>query len=304
MAEPETIYRVMQVLKEVDGMAYVHAEANHLVERDQRRAQRTGCLDAAGHADTRSERAELSAVREILASAHSLKAPVYFVHQSTPEAIDEVRRARDQGLIAYTESCPHYLCLNADQYAGDSPELFVCCPPLRSQQTVTAVTERALTRRIDSLGSDHCCYDRSQKSMQRSDVRLMPNGMPGVETRLPAIFTELVERRGLPLERFVAMTSANPARLNGIYPQKGIIAPGADADLILIDPREHRTVDAAQLHMATDYSPYDGATLSGWASTVIVAGQVVIDEGKMTGELLRPGRALTSAPLPQDHLAC
>lgn len=303
MADPGTVLRVLRVLQDLGGMAYVHAEANHLVESDQQRAEAAGRIDAAGHAGTRSELAEVTAVREVLSSARSIGAPVYFVHQSTSDAIDEVRKARAEGVIAYTETCPHYLVLDDRHYADGSPELFVCCPPLRSAETVAGVVRRALAREIDTIGSDHCCYDRAQKRADRSDVRVMPNGMPGVETRMPVIFTELVQRRGLPVERFVAVTAANPARLNGIYPQKGVIAPGSDADIILIDPREVRSVSAADLHMATDYSPYEGRLLTGWASTVIVAGTTLIDNGVFSGNSA-VGRALGSRPLPQDHLVC
>ncbi|MFG2043049.1 dihydropyrimidinase [Dactylosporangium sp. NPDC048998] len=297
MADPATVVNVMRTLQELGGMAYVHAESNHLIEHDQQRAVERGQIDAAGHASSRSELAEVTAVREVLSAARSLGAPVYFVHQSTPAAIDEVRRARSEGVRAYTETCPHYLALDDQHYAGDSPELFVCCPPLRSPATVSDVVARALAGDVDTIGSDHCCYDRTQKWTDRSDVRVMPNGLPGVETRLPVIFTELVQRRGMPVERFVAITSANPARLNGIYPQKGVIAPGSDADLILIDPTERRTVSATDLHMATDYSPYEGRELAGWASTVIVGGTVVLDDGVFADNPL-PGRALVSQPLP------
>lgn len=303
MAEPGTVLRVMRVLQGLGGIAYVHAEANHLVERDQEQADAAGRLDASGHAGTRSELAELTAVREVLSSARSLSAPVYFVHQSTPAAIDEVRKARVHGVIAYTETCPHYLTLDDQRYAGASPELFVCCPPLRSADTAAGVVSRALSRDVDTIGSDHCCYDTAQKRADRSDVRTMPNGLPGVETRLPVIFTELVQRRGLPMERFVAVTAANPARLNGIYPQKGIVAPGSDADLILIDPDELRTVSAAGLHMATDYTPYEGWQLTGWPSTVIVGGKVLLDNGVCNNDLVH-GRALLSGRMPQDRLLC
>lgn len=303
MADPSTVVRVMRVLQDLGGMAYVHAEANHLVECDQRRADLGGRIDATGHAATRSELAEVTAVREVLSSARSVGAPVYFVHQSTPEAIAEVRRARAAGAIAYTETCPHYLTLDDRCYDGESPELFVCCPPLRSAETVSDVVGRVLAREVDAIGSDHCCYDRAQKLADRSDVRVMPNGLPGVETRLPVTFTELVRHRGLPVERFVAVTAANPARLNGIYPQKGVIAPGSDADLVLVDPEEERTVTAASLHMATDYSPYEGRVLSGWASSVIVAGRVVLKDGRFTSDPA-PGRALVSQPLPQNSLVC
>ena len=303
MADPGTVVEVMRTLRELGGLAYVHAEANHLVEVDQRRAEEAGHIHASGHATTRSELAEVTAVNEVLASARSVGAPVYFVHQTTPGAIDAVRRARSAGVAAYTETCPHYLSLDDGQYAEPSPELYVCCPPLRARETVEGVAARALAREIDTVGSDHCCYDRSQKQLELSDVRLMPNGMPGVETRLAVVFTELVEQRGLPLERFVALTAANPARLNGIFPQKGVIAPGSDADVILVDPGERRTVSAGSLHMATDYSPYEGRELAGWASTVIVGGRVLVDEGRFSGEP-QGGRALRSSPLPQDRLIC
>lgn len=177
------------------------------------------------------------------------------------------------------------------------------CPPLRSQETVTGVVAHTLALEVEAIGSDHCCYDRAQKRATRADVRVMSNGMPGVETRLPVLFTELVQGRGLPLERFVALIAANPARLNGIHPQKGVIAPGSDADLILIDPSERRTVTAHNLHMATDYSPYEGRQLVGWASTVIVGGTVVLDDGVMVEGSPR-GRALTSMRLPQHTLIC
>ncbi len=303
MADPGTVVRVMESLRTLGGMAYVHAEANHLVESDQDKAVSAGRIDASGHAHTRSELAEVTAVREVLSSAAALDVPVYFVHQSTPEAISEVRRARARGVRAYTETCPHYLTLDDSAYQSESPELYVCCPPLRSASTVAGVVRRALAREVDTIGSDHCCYSLEQKRADRSDVRIMPNGMPGVETRMPVIFTELVRRRRLPLERFVALTAANPARLNGIHPQKGVIAPGSDADLLIIDPTETRTVTAAELHMATDYSPYEGKSLSGWPSTVIVRGEVLLHQGALhvAGH---HGKALESEPLVQDRLIC
>lgn len=303
MADPGTVVQVMRALRDLGGLAYVHAEANHLVESDQQEAEEAGHIHAAGHASTRSELAEVTAVGEVLASARSVGAPVYFVHQTTPAAIDAVRRARAAGVVAYTETCPHYLSLDDGNYAGESPELYVCCPPLRARSTVEGVAARALARDVETVGSDHCCYDRQQKQAELRDVRLMPNGMPGVETRLAVVFTELVQQRGLPLERFVALTAANPARLNGIFPQKGVLAPGSDADIILVDPTKRRTVAAAELHMATDYSPYEGRELAGWASTVIVGGRVLIDGGRFSGNP-RGGRPLHSAPLPQDRLIC
>jgi dihydropyrimidinase len=160
-----------------------------------------------------------------------------------------------------------------------------------------------MSRQVDTIGSDHCCYDRTQKRTDRSDVRTMPNGMPGVETRLPVIFTEMVQRHGMPLEHFVAVTSTNPARLTGLYPRKGAIAPGSDADMVLIDPKDIRTVSAKKLHMLSDYSPYENKSLSGWASTVILRGRVVLDDGQLQSDATR-GVAIGSDPLSQDRLMC
>lgn len=303
MAEPSTVLRVMAALNELGGLAYVHAEENHLVESDQDRAAKRGAIDASGHAGTRSELTELTAVRQVLATARALGAPVYFVHQSTPAAIDAVRRARGEGVRAYTETCPHYLTLDATRYASYRPELYVCCPPLRPWGTVLAVVDRALSHDVDTIGSDHCCYDTEQKRADRHDVRVMPNGMPGVETRMPVVFDQLVVRRALPVERFVALTSANPARLNGLYPRKGVIAPGADADLVVLDPYLSRRVRAVDLHMATDYTPYEGRDVTGWPVTVVRGGRVVLSEGTLAMNL-RHGRALAADPISQDQLVC
>jgi dihydropyrimidinase len=189
--------------------------------------------------------------------------------------------------------------LDSGVYDGPHPERYVCCPPLRAPETVADLRARALVGDVDALGSDNCCYSTEQKLEHRDDVRLMPNGLPGVETRLPVTWTTLVVEAGMPVERFVAMFSTNPARLNGLA-GKGVIAPGADADIVVIDPAVRREVRAADLHMPTDYSPYEGRQLAGWPSVVISAGRVVVDEAGFhdPGPV---GRTLHSRPMA-EHL--
>ncbi len=298
MAGPDTILEVLRALSERGGLGYVHAEANHVIEDAQDlalAAHRGGSKDMA---ETRPEVAEAAAVAEVLATAEHLGAPVYFVHQTTAEAVDLVRAARRRGVRAYTETCPHYLALDESTYAGDHPERYVCCPPLRSPRTVAQLRSRALVGDVDALGSDHCCYSTSQKLEHRDDVRKMPNGLPGVETRLPVTFTQLVEQGGMPVERFVAMFATNPARLNGLT-GKGSIAPGADADIVILDPGRRRSATRDHLHMATDYTPYEGRQLSGWPSVVISGGRVVVDAHGFhdPGPV---GRPLNSAALPNQ----
>lgn len=299
MAGPNTILEVLRALHDQGGIAYVHAEANHVIEDAQELALTAHRGGSRHHPGTRPELAEAAAVAQVLATAEHVGAPVYFVHQTTAEAVDLVRAARRRGVHAYTETCPHYLALDDSTYTGAHPERFVCCPPLRAAQTVARLCSRAVVGDIDTLGSDHCCYSTTQKLEHHDDVREMPNGLPGVETRLPVAYTQLVVNNGMPIERFVAMFATNPARLNGL-PTKGVIAAGADADLVVIDPRERRTTTHTDLHMATDYTPYEGRELAGWPTTVVSGGRVVLDRDGFhdPGPV---GRALHSAALP-THL--
>jgi dihydropyrimidinase len=230
---------------------------------------------------TRPELAETASVAEVLAIAESVHAPVYFVHQSTTGATELVASARRRGVPAFTETVAHHLVLDDSRYGGSEPERFVCCPPLRPAAAVAGPGGQLFTGAVTTIGSDHCCYDLEQKRSRRHDVRQMPNGLPGVETRLPVIFSEYVVRRGLPVTRFVELTAANPARANGIYPRKGTLLPGADADLVIWDPVSQWTVSAGDLHMATDYTPYEGMELTGRPVTVVVGGRVVAHDGRL-----------------------
>lgn len=297
MVGTDTLERVMSALVAASGLTYVHAEDNDLVEAAQNEAVRSGHIDAAGMAGTRPSAAEERAVAEVLAAAERTGAPVYFVHQSTQDAVDQVVRARQRGVRAFSESCPHYLVLDESAYEGDHPERFVCCPPLRGRATVDALGKRLVNRFLDTVGSDHCCYDSAQKALRAADVRAMPNGLPGVETRWPVIWDAFVGSKQMSSCRFVEVMAANPARLNGLYPRKGTIAPGSDADLVILDPSESRAIRGQDLHMQTDYTPYEGRTVTGWPSTVIARGRVVLEEGTLidpgpVGEFL-PAEPLT-----------
>ncbi len=294
MIDTETIEQVMAALGEVSGLTYVHAESNELVESAQSLAERDGRIGAAGHAATRPIAAEERAVADVLAAAERVRAAVYFVHQSTPGAVDLVTAARERGLHAFSESCPHYLALDDGCYASDHPERWVCCPPLRDRATVDMLAGRLQMGFVHAVGSDNCCYNSAQKVGRADDVREMPNGLPGVETRLPVLFDRFVTSGMIGPEQFVAVAATNPARLNGLYPRKGTIAPGSDADIVIFDPSDTRVVSAAALHMATDYSPYEGRSVTGWPTTVVARGRVVMDDGRLidpgpVGEFLAAG---------------
>jgi dihydropyrimidinase len=290
----DTIEEVMSALLGASGLTYVHAESNEIVESAQSAAVQSHHIDAAGMADTRPVAAEERAVAEVLAAAGRADAPVYFVHQSAPSAVDKVVAARQAGIRAFSEACPHYLVLSDSAYQGDHPERFVCCPPLRDEATVRELGLRLSQDFIHTVGSDHCCYDSAQKLSHADDVRLMPNGLPGVETRVPVMWSEYVHAGRLSPQQFVRVMASNPARLNGIFPRKGTIAPGSDADLLIFDPLATKVLRSPDLHMKSDYTPYEGRMVTGWPSSVLLRGRVVLDKGVLqdpgpVGEFLPAG---------------
>ena len=291
MVDMETIEEVMRSLRTVSGLTYIHAEENNAIETAQNHAALSGQIAASGMAMSRPEFAEEDAVRQVLAAAERVGAPVYFVHQSIPNAVLLVAEARKRGVAAYSESCPHYLILDDSCYENSHPERFVCCPPIRSAGTKNDLGKLLGMGFIDTIGSDHCCYSAEQKAKCSHDVRIMPNGLPGVETRLSVLWSEYVETNLISARDFVRMISSNPAKLNGIYPRKGTIAPGSDADLVIFDPEESRVLAVEDLHMDTDYTPYEGTVVKGWPTLVMARGRIVVENGVVNdpgavGELL------------------
>lgn len=276
MADDTTIVNVMNEMVRLDGLTYIHCEHDAIIE-DRIAACASDQRVGISHLhETRPAISEEASVREMLAIARYTGAPVYFVHQSTPDAVNAVQEARSQGQEVYSEVCPHYLIFDERVYSSGTPEKYACCPPMRPRNAVDSLLDRIAWGQVDVISSDHSCYDLAQKR-QCSDVRRMPHGLPGVETRMAATFTTLVKNKGFTLERFVDLFSTGPARINGLS-TKGRISVGFDADLVLFDPEDHRRVDSSRLHMGTDFSPFDGMELFGWPSAVVSGGQVVLDD--------------------------
>jgi dihydropyrimidinase len=285
MVSPDVVLAVLATLRDLGGLAFVHAESNHIIESVQAAQAAKGRIGSADHAASRPEISERAAVAEVLAIAEAIDAPVYFVHQTTPEVVDLVGAARRRGVRAFAESCTHYLTLDSGCYDGEHPERFVCCPPLRDPETVAGLQLRALNEGIATIGSDHCCFHGDDKAAAGHDVRDMPYGMPGVENRLPVIFSEFVHRRGMSVERFVELTAAAPARLNGLDPRKGSIGVGADADLLIWDAGLQKRVGVASSHQGIDYEPFEGWLVTGWPRVVVAGGKVAVRDG----EFIDPG---------------
>lgn len=286
MANDDTILKVMREMVRLGGLTYIHAEHDPIIvdclEQHGLKAENgSGAVPIEKLHHTRPELAEATSVAEVIAMAEYTGAPIYFVHQTIPEAVSMVTAARNRGLEVYSETCPHYLTLDEGVYGGEFPEKFACCPPMRSRKTVAALVEKVKTGEVHAVSSDHSCYDLDQKQSHSGDIRVMPHGLPGIETRMPVAFTTLVVEQGMPLGQFVELFSSGPAKINRLA-GKGRIAPGYDADVVLFDPDETRTVDKDALHMGSDFSPFEGMELAGWPSTVIMAGQVVVHDGNFT----------------------
>ncbi|WP_259606866.1 MULTISPECIES: dihydroorotase [Microbacterium] len=246
MSDNDTVLRVMKEMRRLGGLTIIHAEHDAII---------VDCTEE--HADAG-------------------RIGIEHLHHTRPELAE----ARTRGVEAYSETCPHYLLLDDGVYASRYPEWFACCPPMRSAETVAALRERFADGSVDTLSSDHSCYDLTQKRERTDDVREMPHGLPGVETRMPAGFTALAgdaPADDAVLARFADLFSAGPARIHGLA-GKGRIAAGFDADLVIFDPDESRRVDGGALHMGTDFSPFNGRMLRGWPQAVIAAGRVVLDE--------------------------
>lgn len=280
MANVETLMQVMKSLLNIGGLMYVHCEADHIVSENQFVALHNNRIGSSFHHQTRSELAEAISVADLLAIAETLGAPIYFVHQSCRQAVDQVASAKSIGRKAFSETVLHHVMLDDYHYNSDYPERFVCCPPLRSKETVASLLKVLINGDTDTLGSDHCSYNLYQKELLKHDVRYMPNGLPGVETRIPIGLSRLVIDGGLPIERFVAISSTNPAKLNGLYPKKGIIAPGSDADMAIWDLDSTYTMSASNLHMATDYTPYEGFTIKAQHIATYVRGTLVAENSQ------------------------
>jgi dihydropyrimidinase len=286
MVSSDTVLSVLETMRDIGGLTYIHAESNHIIENAQAAQAALGRIGSADHAASRPEISERAAVGEVLAIAEAIDAAIYFVHQTTPEVVDMVTAARNRGVKAFSETCTHYLTLDSSVYAGPHPEQYVCCPPLREPETVRGLQDRAVNSGITTIGSDHCCFHGEDKARAGHDVRAMPYGLPGVEYRLPVVFSEFVHKRGMTVERFVELTASAPARLNGLTPAKGSIAAGSDADILIWNADEHRTITLSDTHLGLDYEPYEGLEVSGWPEIVVAGGKVVLRSGTFTD----PGR--------------
>ena len=287
LVDDATIFRAMSAAGERGGLICMHAENGIVINEIIKRALAQGRTAPKYHALTRPTRAEAEGVHRAIAIAEMAEAPVYIVHLSCAEALAQVREARDRGLPAFAETCPQYLFLSYDNYEepGFEGAKYVMTPPLREKWNQAELWKGLKTDDLQVISTDHCPFCmKEQKELGRDDFSKIPNGAPGVEHRVPLIYNGGVIENRISLNRFVELTSTAAAKMFGLFPKKGTIAVGSDADIVIFDPEKKQTISAQTHHMNVDYSAYEGKTITGVVETVLSRGKVVIENGVYTGK--------------------
>src|SRR3989441_1557999 len=290
MVDDATIFKSLSQTAKNGALICMHAENGSVIDVIVARALAEGKTAPVYHALTRPPRAEAEAVHRAIAMAEIAGAPVYIVHLSSEDALNQVREARDRGVPAFAETCPQYLLLSIEELERPNFEgaKYVFTPPLRPKEHLPKLWDGLQHDHLQVVSTDHCpfCFE-DQKILGKDDFTKIPNGGPGIENRLQLIHHHGVNAGKLSLNRFVELTSTTPARLFGMYPKKGEIAPGSDADLVLWDPQADHVISAQTHHMRVDYSMFEGFTVKGNAKLVMSRGEVIVEDGRFLG---RPGR--------------
>src|SRR5437764_4625363 len=297
LVDDGTIFKAMTTAGEAGGLICMHAENGVVIDVLVKRALAEGKTAPKYHALTRPTRAEAEGVHRAIAIAEMAHAPVYIVHLSCHEALKEVQAARDLGLPAYAETCPQYLFLDYSYYEQDGFEgaKYVMAPPLRDKSNQEQLWKRLRGNDLQVISTDHCpfCF-KEEKELGRSDFSKIPNGGPGVEHRMSLIYDGGVVQGRINLNRFVELTSTAAAKIFGLFPKKGTIAVGSDADIVIFDPNAEQTISAKTHHMRVDYSAYEGRKVQGVTETVLSRGNVIVDQGQFkakpgSGQFLKRG---------------
>ena len=293
MVDDATIFRALQQTAKNGALVCMHAENGSVIDVLVQETLAQGKTAPVYHALTRPTIAEAEAVQRAIAMAEIAGAPVYIVHLSSEDALNQVREARDRGLPAFAETCPQYLLLSIeDQMPGKSFEeaKYVFTPPLREKKNQAKLWDGLKHDHLQVVSTDHCpfCF-ADQKALGRDDFTKIPNGGPGIENRMQLIFHHGVNAGRLSLNRFVEITATAPAKIFGMYPRKGTIAAGSDADIVLWDPNTEHTISATTHHMRVDYSMFEGFKVRGNAKKVYSRGELIADNGEFVG---RTGRGI------------
>lgn len=298
MVDDATILRVMLRAGKKEAVVAVHAENGSVIQYLVQQALARGRTAPIDHALTRPAITEAEAIHRVIALARIAEVPVYIVHVTSREAVDEIARARAMGVPVLAETCPQYLFLTKDDLArpGFEGAKFVLTPPLREQTDQEALWEALQSGDLQVVSTDHCpFFFETQKKLGVSDFTKIPNGGPGIENRLQLLYHFGVNEGRMSVSKWVDLIATNPAKLFGLYPRKGTLQVGSDADIVIWNPDLKHTISAATHHMRVDYSMYEGITVRGNAETVVSRGEVIVEQNSWLGKKGR-GQYLKRSP--------
>lgn len=287
---------VFDVARREKALVMVHAEGNDAIKHMARKLEEQGKTEPYYHAEAHSHIAEREATHRAISHAQLTDVPIMIVHVSGRDPMEQIQWARKRGMKVFAETCPQYITLTKDDLLDLNMDFegakYVCSPPPRDTDSQTAIWEGLRDGTFDVFSSDHCPFYfdgpnniGKNNPRARTSFKWVPNGIPGVETRLPILFSEGVSKGRISLQRFVALTSTNPARLYGLYPRKGSIVVGGDADFALWDAQREVTISQDILHHGSDYTPYEGFKVTGWPVRTILRGKTVACEHEIVDEM-------------------
>ena len=284
LIDDQTLFRVMELARETGALAMIHGENGEVIDLLVRRAVEEGHLDTSWHAKTRPAPLEGEATNRAIQIAHVAGCPLYVVHVTCEDSVDAIARARAKGWPVWGETCTQYFFID-DTYL-DRPNFegakAVFSPPVRDKRNQPVLWDAVRTDKLSAISTDHCSFRMSdQKTLGKDNFALIPNGAPGVEDRLLMIHHFGVNEGRITLNRMVELLSTNAAKLFGMYPKKGTIAPGSDADIVIFDPHKEHTISARTHHSAADYNLYEGTTVTGAPELVMLRGQVLVEDDEL-----------------------
>jgi len=299
LSDDATIYRAMSAAGERGGLVCMHAENGIVINEIIKKFLEKGRTAPKYHALTRPTIAEAEGVHRAIALAEMAETPVYIVHLSCSDALNQVRQARDRGIPAFAETCPQYLFLSIEDYGeGFEGAKYVMTPPLREKHNHADLWKGLKMDDLQCIATDHCPFCmKDQKELGKDDFTLIPNGAPGVEYRMELIYNGGVLENNISLNRFVELTSTAAAKMFGMFPKKGTIAVGSDADIVIFDTEKEHTFTLENQHMNVDYCAYEGKKIKGKVETVLSRGRVVIENGeclveKGSGQFIKRGECV------------
>ncbi|MGQ9585920.1 MAG: dihydropyrimidinase [Anaerolineae bacterium] len=301
MLDDAEILEVCRRVHECGGLPGVHAENDAIATRNYARFEAEGRREARYHAEAKPTYAEAEAIQRAVYLAQVAGSWLYVYHLSTAEGVERVRQARRAGQPILAETCTHYLTLDRSRLEGPEGYRYICSPPLRDVADQEALWSALGDGTVSVVSTDEAGFNAADKAAAATGpLQAIPNGLPGVAVRLPVLFTLGVETGRLSLERFVALNCSHPARIFGLYPRKGVLAPGSDADLIVIDPQRRVVLNRETQQMPVDWCAYDGLEVAGFPAYTVARGRVLVDDYRFCGE--RGGGRFVPGNINPRHL--